>query len=319
MSTVSANPDRDPGRAAHSGGYPILNRSTDTIGPGAVYVGRPSPLGNPFAIGPDGGRAEVIQKYASWIEGRLRDRDPVVLTALMSIKPGQALVCHCAPKRCHAEVIAQVLNRADWRPDMAPHGRYAGIGSRGTPAPVLALMTRLAARLAAHGYTLQSGGAPGADMAFEAGAGMYKTIFLPWPHFQSRGAAPTDRDRPDAEAYRIAATLHPVWTRLSSAAQALMARNVHQILGADLRSPVDFVACWTPDGCESERERSRATGGTGQAIALADRWGIPIYNLARPTAMARLAEQVQAWQALKGRAGTDTQTNILGGSHEQPR
>ena len=84
-----------------------------------------------------------------------------------------------------------------------------------------------------------------------------------------------------------------------SAAQALMARNVHQILGSDLRSPVDFVACWTPDGCESEGERSRTTGGTGQAIALADRWGIPIYNLARPTAMARLTEQVQAWRALQ--------------------
>ena len=288
--------DRD--RAIGSGGYPILNQATDTIAPGSVYGGRPSPLGNPFAIGPDGRRAEVIQKYASWIEGRLRDRDPVVLTALMSIKPGQALVCHCAPKRCHAEVVAQVLNRADWRPNMAPRGRYAGIGSRGTPVPVLTLMTRLATRLAAHGYTLQSGGAPGADQAFEAGAGTSKAIFLPWPHFQSRRSAPTDHDRPDAEAFRIAATLHPAWARLSSAAQALMARNVHQILGKDLRSPVDFVACWTSDGCESERERSRATGGTGQAIALADRWGIPVINLARPTAMARLAEQVQAWRAL---------------------
>ncbi|MDA8190782.1 MAG: DUF4326 domain-containing protein, partial [Gammaproteobacteria bacterium] len=85
MSAVSANPDRDPGRAAHSGGYPILNRSTDTIGPESVYVGRPSPLGNPFAIGPDGGRAEVIQQYAVWLEERLRDRDPVILTALMGI------------------------------------------------------------------------------------------------------------------------------------------------------------------------------------------------------------------------------------------
>ena len=281
-----------------SGGYPILNQATDTIASGDVYVGRPSPLGNPFEIGPDGGRAEVIQKYATWLEGRLRDRDAVVLTALMSIRPGQSLVCHCAPKRCHAEVIAQVLNRTDWRPALVPQGRYAGIGSRGTPAPVLALMTRLAGRLAAHGYTLQSGGAPGADQAFEVGAGASKTIFLPWPHFQSRRSASTDHDRPSAETFRIAATLHPVWTRLSSAAQALMARNVHQILGADLRSPVDFVACWTPDGCESERERSRATGGTGQAIALADRWGIPIYNLARPTAMARLAERVQAWRVL---------------------
>ncbi|RWK52772.1 MAG: DUF4326 domain-containing protein, partial [Mesorhizobium sp.] len=35
--------------------------------PGRVYIGRPSKWGNPFVIGPDGSRAEVIAKYRAWI------------------------------------------------------------------------------------------------------------------------------------------------------------------------------------------------------------------------------------------------------------
>ena len=32
-----------------------------------VYIGRPSPWGNPFEIGKDGNRQEVVEKYATWI------------------------------------------------------------------------------------------------------------------------------------------------------------------------------------------------------------------------------------------------------------
>lgn len=44
---------------------------------------------------------------------------------------------------------------------------YAGVGSRETPMEVLELMTEASVWLGAKGYTLQSGGAIGADMAFE--------------------------------------------------------------------------------------------------------------------------------------------------------
>lgn len=47
---------------------------------------------------------------------------------------------------------------------------YAGIGSRETPMEVLELMTKASTWLGARGYTLQSGGAIGADMAFEGKA-----------------------------------------------------------------------------------------------------------------------------------------------------
>ncbi|MBU2726318.1 DUF4326 domain-containing protein [Acidithiobacillus ferridurans] len=275
--------------------HPILNRDRDKIGPNAVSIMRPHPLGNPYAIGPDGERDTVIEKYRAWLDARIQERDPVVCTALLGISPGQALACHCVPARCHGEVIVSALDSGrvgalrKWGCSLqgARSFRYAGIGSRDTPASILDLMTRIARRLSARepwGYTLLSGGAAGADSAFERGAGSAKEVFLPWNGYNG-GGSPDAGGRiqalPLSDAYRVAAELHPGWSRLSDAARALMARNSHQILGADLKNPVDFVICWTPDGCETEAKRSRRTGGTGQAIALASRWGIPVFNLRR--------------------------------------
>jgi len=57
----------------------------------AVYVGRPSAWGNPFVIGKDGSRAEVIAKYEPWLMSR-----PQLLSKLHELR-GRNLVCWCAP------------------------------------------------------------------------------------------------------------------------------------------------------------------------------------------------------------------------------
>ena len=60
---------------------------------------------------------------------------------------------------------------------------YAGIGSRRTPDDVLEQMTQLAQELGKLGWTLRSGGADGADRAFQDGAeavGGRREILLPW-------------------------------------------------------------------------------------------------------------------------------------------
>ena len=67
--------------------------------PDRVYVGRPSKWGNPFVIGRDGTRDEVIAKYRAWIA-----QQPALLAALGELH-GKDLVCWCAPERCHADVL----------------------------------------------------------------------------------------------------------------------------------------------------------------------------------------------------------------------
>lgn len=71
---------------------------------GRVYIGRPSKWGNPFVIGRDGSREEVIAKYRAWITTQ-----PVLLVALSELR-GQDLVCWCAPHACHGDVLRELAN-----------------------------------------------------------------------------------------------------------------------------------------------------------------------------------------------------------------
>jgi len=73
----------------------------------AVYVGRPSKWANPFKVGRDGTREEVVEKYRKWLMNKLRE-DPHFLDPLK----GRDLACWCPPdKPCHADVIIEVLEK----------------------------------------------------------------------------------------------------------------------------------------------------------------------------------------------------------------
>lgn len=146
---------------------------------------------------------------------------------------------------------------------------YAGIGSRETPVLLLKKMKSIAAMLRTMDYKLRSGGAPGADTAFAHGAATQAEIYLPWPHF-NRINRWTNFNRFWAE--EIAMKFHPSWDGLEPAARKLMARNTCQVLGPGPDAPhSDFVVCWTMNG--------EASGGTGQALRIADAYMIPVFNL----------------------------------------
>lgn len=71
-----------------------------------VYVGRPFKWGNPFIMGQDGNRAEVIQKYREWIKTQ-----PDLLKALPELR-GKTLACWCHPLACHADVLEELSNES---------------------------------------------------------------------------------------------------------------------------------------------------------------------------------------------------------------
>jgi hypothetical protein len=161
---------------------------------------------------------------------------------------------------------------------------YTGIGSRETPLDILRLMTKIALYLQSKNYILRSGGAYGADSAFSKGCHeTNKEIYVPWHDYNN---LPLIHEI-SSMAFDMAATIHPKWDKLTTGVKALMARNCMQILGPNLDSPSEFVICWTPDKCIHENERTSKTGGTGQAIALANKYNIPIFNLARDDHFAR--------------------------------
>jgi len=161
---------------------------------------------------------------------------------------------------------------------------YTGIGSRETPDHVLRVMEDIGTYFAFNGWVLRSGGAPGADTAFEFGADTVrgpKQIFLPWKGFNGNVSPfyniPSEAFEISREAYgeRLDYMKRPI--------KLLMARNVQQVLGPTLDQPSSFVICWTPDGITDGSQRTRKTGGTGQAISIASRYGVPVFNLARHT------------------------------------
>jgi hypothetical protein len=169
---------------------------------------------------------------------------------------------------------------------------YTGIGSRKAPPDILADMHRLAKGLAPH-FTLRSGAADGADTAFETGAADARgprDIFLPWKGFNNH---PSALHAVTPAALSLAGTAHPRWDTLGQGPMKLHARNMYQVLGAGLDDPSEFVVCWTADGCESSRERSSTTGGTASAIVLAEKSGIPVFNLAKDSSRERLVHLLE--------------------------
>lgn len=69
-----------------------------------VYIGRPSKWGNPFVIGRDGTREEVVAKYREWLL-----QQPELMAALPELK-GKVLACWCAPELCHGHVLVELAN-----------------------------------------------------------------------------------------------------------------------------------------------------------------------------------------------------------------
>ncbi len=130
-------------------------------------------------------------------------------------------------------------------------------------------MTEIAHRLNSMGYYLRSGGARGADTAFELGA-TKKQIFLPWDGFNGKKSNGKDYIVPFYNE-ALVELFHAKPSALSPAGRKLMSRNSYQVLGPTLENPVDFVLCWTKDG--------KASGGTGQAIRVAEHFKIPVFNL----------------------------------------
>jgi hypothetical protein len=70
-----------------------------------IYIGRPSKWGNPFVIGRDGTRADVIAKYRRWLLTQ-----PTLLAALPELA-GKTLGCWCAPQACHGDVLVELANK----------------------------------------------------------------------------------------------------------------------------------------------------------------------------------------------------------------
>jgi Domain of unknown function (DUF4326) len=92
-----------------------------------VYIGRPSlgirrdipgsdgRWGNPFVVGKDGTREEVIVKHKAWL---LSPENKELMNHLPELK-GKVLGCWCAPLPCHGDTLSELALLGvsiDWLP-----------------------------------------------------------------------------------------------------------------------------------------------------------------------------------------------------------
>lgn len=87
----------------------VLNANIDDIPPGAVWVDRRSPYGNPFRLGVDGDVAEVTMLYVNYLLA-----NPLLIEDIKTTLRGKDLVCHCHPEPCHAALILKLANDPDF-------------------------------------------------------------------------------------------------------------------------------------------------------------------------------------------------------------
>jgi hypothetical protein len=168
---------------------------------------------------------------------------------------------------------------------------YAGIGSRETPESVQFIMTTVASMMEAKGWVLRSGGADGADSAFEKGVldRFNMEVYLPGSFFngktsRNRGYVDTTSLPAYGKALSTVSQFHPAPTRLTEFSNKLMARNAMQVLGPDLETPSKAIIAWTHGG--------EVKGGTGQALRIANHFGTPVYNLGQPETLKTFRDWV---------------------------
>ncbi len=154
---------------------------------------------------------------------------------------------------------------------------YTGIGARELSPNLSQEFQQIGQSLAKLGYTVRSGGAQGADSAFEAGSDTVsglKEIFLPWKGFNHNKSSLILPNPIPEDVANIAKEIYPHWDHVTEPVRRLHARNVMQILGWDLNDPSAFVVCYT----ERPYNDPNAVGGTLFGIKLAEANDIPVYN-----------------------------------------
>lgn len=93
----------------------VWNKRDPNVPADAVYVGRPTKWGNPFshqsgtlAMYKTDTRQESIDAYRAWMDRA--NQHQLRIAAIQELR-GKDLVCWCAPRACHADILMELANK----------------------------------------------------------------------------------------------------------------------------------------------------------------------------------------------------------------
>jgi O-acetyl-ADP-ribose deacetylase (regulator of RNase III) len=191
-------------------------------------------------------------------------------------------------------------------------GSIAGIGSRAITSKESLFIVKLHFCMQLSGYFTYSGAADGEDTSVNYGcllANLFRQnhlnesplplshsfiAFIPSRYFNGKKESDVYVSKFPNEAIKIATDHHQGWEYLPPYSKKLMTRNVPQVLGPNLTTPVKMVLCSTPDGAYNGEQTTRKTGGTGQAIRIASTYNIPTFNIKHDKHRIRFQNYIDA-------------------------
>lgn len=93
----------------------ITVRNRKSFNKSGVYVGRPSPFGNPWPVDEKNSREKVVEQYRSWLHEKMKNPNSIQYRSIMEMAKAERngevinLICWCAPLACHADVIKECI------------------------------------------------------------------------------------------------------------------------------------------------------------------------------------------------------------------
>lgn len=171
----------------------------------------------------------------------------------------------------------------------------AVVGNNNAPPQVIDALKQLLDRLNQQGFTIRSRGVTTFDEVVEDHPLQYREIHLPWREFESKSRQGVKKmspftwhhDRIEA----IAARIQPDYANLKNGVKKIVAAQLRAVLGKDGASLALALITYSEDGAQHDSEvNGRSTGDSALGILAANRFYIPVFNLARPDTLQRIAE-----------------------------
>jgi len=98
----------------------LINRHTESVKE-STYIGRGTPLGNPFSTQEGLSRPEALKKFERHLDHAIIRRDPAIMHALGCLHEDSVLACSCLPKACHGEIIIDKLKTLNITHQRSPY------------------------------------------------------------------------------------------------------------------------------------------------------------------------------------------------------
>ena len=119
--------------------------------------------------------------------------------------------------------------------------------------------------------------------------------YLPWKSYNKNVVKPVLR-YPTELGYQYAFSNHKAFPKLPATVRAILASNVHVLLGKECTDPLDLIIVYSPKGDEVINKDTdyKQAGNTVFPIKIASSCNIPVFNIQKEDTVTRLVDYIKS-------------------------